>query len=337
MQVGLVARKRALAAEESGIRHDVDGPLVDAFLAQLPFALTGDQEQRDRRDHATTWPAPAPMHRLLQGDVGSGKTVVALAALLVGGAGRLPGRVHGAHRGARRAALSRVGAAARRSDAWRPRARCSATGRCASSCSRTARPRPNGAGSRRPARGRGRHPRRHARAALRRRAVHQARPRRDRRAASLRRRAARAAQGEGKRRRRARRAGDDRHADPAHRGDARLRRPRQVGAARDAARPHADRDRGRRPEPARPGRACGSASAPRSRPATRRTSCARSWRTRARSRRRPRPPSTSGCRPRSCTALRLGLLHGQMPVEGEGSGDGGVPRRASSTCSSRRP
>jgi ATP-dependent DNA helicase RecG len=82
MQVGLVARKRAFAAEESGIRHVVDGALVREFLAQLPFALTGDQQRaideitRDLAD-------PAPMHRLLQGDVGSGKTVVALAALLV--------------------------------------------------------------------------------------------------------------------------------------------------------------------------------------------------------------------------------------------------------------
>ena len=82
MQVGLVARKRALAAEESGIRHTVDGPLVGAFLAQLPFALTGDQE-RAIAEITHDMAGAAPMHRLLQGDVGSGKTVVALAALLV--------------------------------------------------------------------------------------------------------------------------------------------------------------------------------------------------------------------------------------------------------------
>src|SRR5262249_44363852 len=82
MQVGLVARKRALAAEGSGIRHDVHGSLVAQFLAQLPFGLTGDQETaiaEITRDMAND----GPMHRLLQGDVGSGKTVVALAALLV--------------------------------------------------------------------------------------------------------------------------------------------------------------------------------------------------------------------------------------------------------------
>jgi ATP-dependent DNA helicase RecG len=82
MQVGLVARKRALDAEQSGIAHTVDGPVLEAFHARLPFALTGDQRRAIediRRDLA----APSPMHRLLQGDVGSGKTVVALSALLV--------------------------------------------------------------------------------------------------------------------------------------------------------------------------------------------------------------------------------------------------------------
>jgi ATP-dependent DNA helicase RecG len=82
MQVGLVARKRALAAEQSGIRHAADGPLLPAFLAQLPFPLTGDQ-RRAIDEIAADLASPAPMHRLLQGDVGSGKTVVALAALLI--------------------------------------------------------------------------------------------------------------------------------------------------------------------------------------------------------------------------------------------------------------
>ena len=82
MQVGLVARKRAIEAERSGIEHRVDGPLVAAFHASLPFALTPDQQKvidRILQDLV----APAPMHRLLQGEVGSGKTVVALTALLV--------------------------------------------------------------------------------------------------------------------------------------------------------------------------------------------------------------------------------------------------------------
>ncbi len=82
MQVGLVARKRAFAAEQTGIRHRVDGPLASAFTAGLPFELTTDQ-RRAIDDITTDMAGPSPMHRLLQGEVGSGKTVVALAALLV--------------------------------------------------------------------------------------------------------------------------------------------------------------------------------------------------------------------------------------------------------------
>jgi ATP-dependent DNA helicase RecG len=82
MQVGLVARKRALAAQESGIRHNVQGSLVPEFLSQLPFALTSDQATAID-EISGDMAGEAPMHRLLQGDVGSGKTVVALAALLI--------------------------------------------------------------------------------------------------------------------------------------------------------------------------------------------------------------------------------------------------------------
>ena len=82
MQVGLVARKRAFEAEESGIRHRADGALVEAFLQGLPFELTDDQ-QRAVREITADMAGASPMHRLLQGEVGSGKTVVALAALLV--------------------------------------------------------------------------------------------------------------------------------------------------------------------------------------------------------------------------------------------------------------
>ena len=82
MQVGLVARKRALERDETGIAHVVDGPLVTRFLTGLPFALTADQE-RVLADVTRDLAARGPMHRLLQGEVGSGKTVIALAALLV--------------------------------------------------------------------------------------------------------------------------------------------------------------------------------------------------------------------------------------------------------------
>jgi len=82
MQVHLVARKRALEAESMGIQHLVDGDIVRGFHHRLPFELTGDQ-QRVIAEIDADLASSIPMHRLLQGDVGSGKTVVALHALLV--------------------------------------------------------------------------------------------------------------------------------------------------------------------------------------------------------------------------------------------------------------
>ena len=82
MQVGLVARKRAIEAEATGISHQVKGGLIDRFLGALPFELTADQ--RGAIDViAQDMASPVPMHRLLQGEVGSGKTLVAITALLM--------------------------------------------------------------------------------------------------------------------------------------------------------------------------------------------------------------------------------------------------------------
>ncbi len=91
MQVGLVARKRRYEREGRGVVHCVDGPLVGAFHAALPFPLT-DGQTRALAEIVADLAAPAPMHRLLQGEVGSGKTVVACSALLVA--------VQGGHQGA---------------------------------------------------------------------------------------------------------------------------------------------------------------------------------------------------------------------------------------------
>ena len=72
------------------MRHDVSprevtGSVVDTlvarFLARLPYELTKAQ-RRALAVIVADMAGPLPMHRLLQGDVGSGKTVVALAALL---------------------------------------------------------------------------------------------------------------------------------------------------------------------------------------------------------------------------------------------------------------
>ncbi|MEO6121820.1 MAG: ATP-dependent DNA helicase RecG [Acidimicrobiales bacterium] len=90
LQVALVLRKRAVERESKGIRHVVDGPLVELFHADLPFELTNAQRAANAAI-AADLAGPYPMHRLLQGDVGSGKTVVALTALLTAVQGRHQG------------------------------------------------------------------------------------------------------------------------------------------------------------------------------------------------------------------------------------------------------
>ena len=91
LQIALVMRKRALERAAKGIRHDVSGELVRRFHAALPFELTGAQ-RRAWDAIAADLAGPHPMHRLLQGDVGAGKTVVAVSALLTA--------VQGGHQGA---------------------------------------------------------------------------------------------------------------------------------------------------------------------------------------------------------------------------------------------
>ncbi|MGH9277744.1 MAG: ATP-dependent DNA helicase RecG [Acidimicrobiales bacterium] len=83
MQLALVMRKRAIERESKGVRHRTEGELVRRFHAALPFPLTGAQE-RAIAEIARDLAGPHPMHRLLQGDVGSGKTLVAVTALLMG-------------------------------------------------------------------------------------------------------------------------------------------------------------------------------------------------------------------------------------------------------------
>ncbi|MDP8939808.1 MAG: ATP-dependent DNA helicase RecG [Actinomycetota bacterium] len=92
MQVGLAARKTRLEKDEAGRSHRGDGSLLNPFLKGLPFGLTGAQE-RVTEELLADMRVEKPMRRLLQGDVGSGKTVVAVAALLTavesGGQGAL--------------------------------------------------------------------------------------------------------------------------------------------------------------------------------------------------------------------------------------------------------
>jgi ATP-dependent DNA helicase RecG len=112
LQLALMLRRRALEDDARAIRHAVtvrevttglrrDGgqgtlsaggqTLVQRFLAGLPFELTPDQ-RKAMAVIVADLAGPLPMHRLLQGDVGSGKTVVAVVALLAA--------VQGGHQGA---------------------------------------------------------------------------------------------------------------------------------------------------------------------------------------------------------------------------------------------
>jgi ATP-dependent DNA helicase RecG len=78
----LIASRRFESSARAGQAHCGSGALLDKFLDGLPFELTAAQKKvisEIRRDLAGNY----PMNRLLQGDVGSGKTVVAIAAMLL--------------------------------------------------------------------------------------------------------------------------------------------------------------------------------------------------------------------------------------------------------------
>ena len=84
LQLGLVYRKRKLERTVQGIEHPMpeQDSLAEVFVSQLPFELTGDQ--RTACDEVAADMSRAfPMHRLVEGEVGSGKTVVALYACLI--------------------------------------------------------------------------------------------------------------------------------------------------------------------------------------------------------------------------------------------------------------
>jgi RecG-like helicase/REP element-mobilizing transposase RayT len=78
----LIVSHRFESSSRLGQSHCGSGALLDKFLKALPFKLTGAQRKvisEIRRDLGANY----PMNRLLQGDVGSGKTVVAVAAMLL--------------------------------------------------------------------------------------------------------------------------------------------------------------------------------------------------------------------------------------------------------------
>ncbi len=80
LELGLALRREGRRAEP-GVALAVDGPRSRAALDALPFRLTGAQRRAIAEIRADL-ARPHPMNRLLQGDVGSGKTAVAFLALL---------------------------------------------------------------------------------------------------------------------------------------------------------------------------------------------------------------------------------------------------------------
>ena len=81
MQTALAQRRHEQRGLTAVSRTGVAGGLFDAFDARLPFELTAGQREVEEVLLADL-AQPHPMHRLLQGEVGSGKTVVALRAML---------------------------------------------------------------------------------------------------------------------------------------------------------------------------------------------------------------------------------------------------------------
>ncbi len=82
LQLGVLGKKREWQERQPGNPFDIKVTILDALLKSLPFELTAAQ-QKVLREILADLQKPKPMSRLLQGEVGSGKTVVATAALLV--------------------------------------------------------------------------------------------------------------------------------------------------------------------------------------------------------------------------------------------------------------
>jgi len=81
-QLGLAWRRRGLRGQGTGIAFEISDRTREAVKKILPFPLTRAQK-RVLKEIADDMRSPYPMNRLLQGDVGSGKTVVALLAMVV--------------------------------------------------------------------------------------------------------------------------------------------------------------------------------------------------------------------------------------------------------------
>jgi len=82
ISMGLLLKRARTGQLPYTVRHAPPGELLRRFMAQLPFTLTGAQA-RVLKEIKHDLLAPTPMNRLLQGDVGSGKTIVAVIAAVL--------------------------------------------------------------------------------------------------------------------------------------------------------------------------------------------------------------------------------------------------------------
>ncbi len=82
LQLGLALRRHEMVADSRGHAHVLDGDAHARLAAEVPFALTSDQVDAIA-EILEDMASPRPMNRLLLGDVGTGKTVVAAHALAV--------------------------------------------------------------------------------------------------------------------------------------------------------------------------------------------------------------------------------------------------------------
>jgi ATP-dependent DNA helicase RecG len=82
LELGVAFRKHRVGSQQQGVVHRDTGELTERLAATVPFEPTAAQE-RAMHEVGAAMAAPKPMNVLLQGDVGSGKTLVALHACLV--------------------------------------------------------------------------------------------------------------------------------------------------------------------------------------------------------------------------------------------------------------
>ena len=90
LQLGVLNKKRHWQEDQPSNPFTISEPLLESFLGSLPFELTAAQK-RVLKGLTADLQKSKPMSRLLQGEVGSGKTVIAIAALLLAAANECQG------------------------------------------------------------------------------------------------------------------------------------------------------------------------------------------------------------------------------------------------------